>query len=67
MGRDQMKMGFNWTYVFVLIRCHSNEVGFIEHFRLKVAPDDLAWVVRPDEVETRHVLVHGVQNSLQRD
>lgn len=71
-GRNQSKIGRRLqrtarvTHFFVLICSHSYEFGFLEHVRPEGRVRQLEDVGGSNQMESRLIFVHWVQNRLQR-
>ena len=56
----------SWNYLFILVSCDCNELGFLEDVSAERRVGKLHDVVGADQVETRLILVHRVQDCLKR-
>lgn len=55
------------THLVVLIRCHGHELGLGEHVGPEGAVGELQDVVGPNYVEPGLILVHGIQDGLEKN
>jgi hypothetical protein len=55
------------AYLFVLVRGHSNEARLLEDVGSERGIWQFQNVVRPHQVEPRLVLVHRVEDRLQKE
>lgn len=51
-------------YLFILVGCHGDELGFLEDVGAERGVRQLEDVVGSNEVKARLVLVHGVEDRL---
>lgn len=52
-------------YLFILIGCHSDELGFFENERFDRRPRNLDQIIRFDDVQARLVAMHRVEYRLR--